>query len=252
MFDNFVGLPRDGEYRFLDFGCGEGYSIEALLDMFPRATFVGVDYDAGTLSRCREAIASSPRVTLIHAPDRNALAAIGSDFDVIQLNAVVEHLLPAERKDLMSFIWQKLRPGGYLVVTETPWRWFPIETHTTSLPFVNYLNDHWALAAMRHFNRHGHPKDISLDAALRQGLRGATVREIIQCLGAPADSIRLVRSANADARDLLEVWWHGECRQTPVKRAAYRTLSAWRSMTGMVISPWVNIVLQKVSETPSL
>jgi hypothetical protein len=56
---------------------------------------------------------------------------------------------------------------------------------------------------------------------------------------------RLVRSDMADARDMLEVWWRGECRQTRQKALAYNVLAAFRQVTGVVVSPWVNIVLQK-------
>jgi len=46
-------------------------------------------------------------------------------------------------------------------------------------------------------------------------------------------------------RDMLEVWWRGECRQTRQKAFAYNMLAAFRKVTGIVVSPWVNIVLQK-------
>ena len=92
----------------------------------------------------------NPRVTLIEMTNPMATDNFGSEFDVIQLNAVFEHLVPQERKKLMPDLWQRLRLGGYLVLTETPWRWFPIETHTTGLPFVNYMPDRLALAAVRY------------------------------------------------------------------------------------------------------
>jgi hypothetical protein len=66
-------------------------------------------------------------------------------------------------------------PNGYLVLTETPWRWFPIETHTTSVPFVNFLPDRLAPAAARRCEIY--PKSLSRDEALRAGLRGAIVKK---------------------------------------------------------------------------
>ena len=43
MFDRLVGMSRDGHHRILDFGCGTGHSLDALLQRFPNASFVGAD-----------------------------------------------------------------------------------------------------------------------------------------------------------------------------------------------------------------
>ena len=246
-FERFVDLPREGIYRFLDFGCGDGHSIEALLDVFPRARFFGAEYEPGTLSRCLARFGSNPRVTIIQTKSPDSLDGIDSGFDVIQLNAVFEHMLPSERQSLMPALWQRISKGGYLVLTESPWRWFPIETHSTSRPLVNYMPDRLALFTMRHLSKGGRFSHIrTWEEALRDGLRGATVREIMASLGAAPGSARIVQSSAPDARDMLDVWWYGECRKTKQKKLAYAILSAWRSVTGLVMSPWVNIVVQKM------
>jgi SAM-dependent methyltransferase len=247
-FERFIDLPRDRAYRFLDFGCGEGHSIEALLDLFPQAHFVGAEFQTDQLSRCKARLGDNPRVTLVPMSSPDSLDGIGSGFDVIQLNAVFEHMLPTERRTLMPELWQRLAVGGFLVLTETPWRWFPIETHTTSRPLVNYMPDRLALFVLRRFSKTGdYANTRTWDEALRHGVRGATVREIMASLGAAPGSARIVQSSAPDARDMLDVWWHGECRKTPPKKFAYAALSAWRAMTGMVVSPWINVVVQKVA-----
>jgi SAM-dependent methyltransferase len=248
-FERFVDLPRDGAYRFLDFGCGDGHSIEALLDVYPQARFFGAEYEPGTLSRCLERLGSHPRVTIVQTKSPGSLDGIETGLDVIQLNAVYEHMLPDERRALMPELWRRIAAGGYLVLTETPWRWFPIETHSTSRPLVNYMPDRLALFTMRHFSKGGRFSHIrTLEEALRDGLRGATVPEIMASLAASPGSARIVASSAPDARDMLDVWWHGECRKTRQKQLAYSVLSAWRKVTGMVISPWVNLVVQKTRQ----
>ena len=247
-FERFVELPRNGTYRFLDFGCGEGHSIEALLDVFPQARFFGAEYEPGMLSRCTTRLGSDPRFTLITMTRPDSLEGIGSGFDVIQLNAVFEHMLPAERRTLMPDLWKRIAIGGYLILTETPWRWFPIETHSTGRPLVNYMPDRLALFTMRRFSKGGRFSNTrTWEAALREGLRGATVREIMASLGAAPGSAQIVQSSAPDARDMLEVWWHGECRKTTQKKIAYAALRAWRAVTGMVVSPWINLVVRKVA-----
>lgn len=244
-FNRFVQLPHDSNLRILDFGCGEGYSIDALIDLFPNSHFVGADISSSQLSTFIAQFENHPQVTLVQMTTPLATESVGHDFDVIQLNAVFEHLLPNEKKELLPDLWRRLRVNGYLVVTETPWRWFPIETHTTSLPLVNYMPDWLTLLAVRHCGRY--PKSLTWDEALRHGARGATVAEIISCLRAPDAAIRRIHSSAADARDMLEVWWQGDSRRTRQKALAYGALRKLQQLTGIVISPWVNFVLQKVA-----
>ena len=242
-FDRFIDLPCDSDLKILDFGCGEGDSLGVLSEIYPNARLVGADIDTGLLSTCTARFGKNPRVKLIQLKYPTALEEIGSDFDIIQLNAVVEHLLPDERKKLMPDLWRRLRLNGYFVVTETPWRWFPVETHTTSLPFVNYMPDRFALWAVRY----RHSKSLNWNDALRYGVRGATVRELLACIGADNGALECVKSAVPDARDMLEVWWRGEIRRSRVKALTYWVLRSLQRATGIVISPWVNLVLRKVA-----
>jgi len=244
-FERFVDLRRDQPLKILDFGCGEGHSIDALWDYFPDARFVGADISPAQLSAFTTHFGNRPRVTIV--PMRNPLDTqnLGEDFDVVQINALFEHLLPDERKALMPDLWQRLRPGGYFVVTETPSRWFLIDTHTTSWPLINYMPDSLALAAVRYCGRY--PKSTTWQEALRAGVRGATCGEIISCIGASASAMEHVRSAKVDARDLLEIWWQGESRKTLLKTFTYQTLRWLQRSTGILISPWVNLVLRKVA-----
>ena len=240
MLDRF--LPGAAPAAVLDYGCGCGSSLAALRDRFPEARLTGVDIDAFTISVARarfEGETNPPR--LFVSEGASVPAEVGGGFDIVQLNAVVEHLLPAERPALLGALWAALKPGGVMIVTETPWRWFPIETHTTSLPFVNYLPDRLALEALRRCGRF--PRETDWTGALRYGLRGATVGEII---AAAPFRVEVVQSAAPDARDLLDTWWHGEVRQEGRgKQLAWRVLSALRRATGLAVSPWINVVLRR-------
>jgi hypothetical protein len=110
---------------------------------------------------------------------------------------------------------------------------------------INYLPDRLALAVARRSGHYG--PDLTWTVALRHGIRGATVAEIIASIDAPAGTIRRVTSDQRDARDLLELWWRGESRHTRQKALAYRGLSWLRRLTGVVVSPWVNVVFRKTS-----
>src|SRR5215475_374903 len=241
MFDRFIPLPRDRQYRILDFGCGQGHSTEVLLKWFPNARIVGVDF-ASVLASYRKLFGNDTRVDIVEMEGSN-LRALGDGYDVIQLNAVFEHLLPHERRELMPDLWRRLAPDGYFIVTETPWRWFPIETHCTSWPLINYLPSSLALTAFRHCGRFS--KSSTIEEALRDGLRGATVAEIEASLNGDPGTVQRVYSDRPDARDLLEVWWRGECRESRQRALAYHLLAFLRRATGLVVSPWINIVFRK-------
>jgi SAM-dependent methyltransferase len=247
VFDRLVGMARDGHHRILDFGCGTGHSLDALLRYFPNARFMGADIAGRDLDVLRSYLpdVDRNRIDLIQPQDSAKLDQLDGPFDLINLNAVFEHLLPAERRSLLPELWRRLAPNGRLVLTETPWRWFPIETHTTSRPLINYLPDRLALAVARRSGHYG--PDLTWTVALRHGIRGATVAEIIASIDAPAGTIRRVTSDQRDARDLLELWWRGESRHTRQKALAYRGLSWLRRLTGVVVSPWVNVVFRKTS-----
>ena len=68
----------------------------------------------------------------------------GSDF--VLLFAVLEHLTQEERIIYLSTIWHEiLRPGGYLVVVDTPNRLAYFDAHTSEMPFFHILPPHLAL-----------------------------------------------------------------------------------------------------------
>jgi S-adenosylmethionine-dependent methyltransferase len=68
------------------------------------------------------------------------------DVDLVLLYAVLEHLTPEERIKYLSTIWHEiLRPGGHLVVVDTPNRLSYFDAHTSEMPFFHLLSPHLAL-----------------------------------------------------------------------------------------------------------
>src|SRR5215469_1209157 len=66
--------------------------------------------------------------------------------DLVLLYALLEHLTQEERIVYLSTIWhQILRPGGHLVVVDTPNRLCYFDSHTSEMPFFHLLSPHLAL-----------------------------------------------------------------------------------------------------------
>jgi hypothetical protein len=65
--------------------------------------------------------------------------------DVFLCYAVLEHMSVDERLALLQVARDVVRPGGIIVVIETPNRLTPWDYHTSQLPFVNQLPEQLAL-----------------------------------------------------------------------------------------------------------
>src|SRR5436309_1759361 len=136
------------EKRVLDFGCGAGASTMSLAKLFPGARIVGIEVDQRLLALAhrRQQHYGFSNVALTRSPSALELPPVIGRFDCVVLSAVYEHMLPQERVRILPLIWSVIRPGGFLFINQTPHRYFPYESHTTSLPFINYLPDILALA----------------------------------------------------------------------------------------------------------
>ena len=238
--------------RLLDFGSGGGASSMVLARMLPETEIVGVELrsDAVTLARHRaEYYGVGDRVRFVPSPDANELPAGIGDFDYIVLAGVYEHLLPIERRRLLPLIWSKLRAGGILFIFETPHRWFPIESHTTLLPFINYLPDRVAYYCCQRFSGRV-DNSLSWPELLREGIRGATVREIVSILGGGEI---LTPSWDGATRDQIDLWYQhvrdrangSDGRISLAKHVAMRCLKALKAVTGIALSPYLGIALRR-------
>lgn len=194
--------PSDiADKRVLDFGCGSGASTAILAREYPDATFTGVELRADLLeiAKARAAHYGLTNCTFIVSPDGSSLPPDLGEFDIVIMSAVVEHLLPDERPVILPLLWKHVIPGGYLFLDQTPYRYFPVELHTTMLPFINYLPDRLAFAYAKTFSKRIDEGE-TWESLLRQGIRGSTEKEIgslltnsamLGCLGEINDRIDL-------------------------------------------------------------
>jgi len=166
-----------------------------------------------------------------------------ASFDLVWLQAVVEHLLPEERRAYLRQFWRALRPGGWLVVTETPNRVWPYETHTSGgrwlLPWMPAAR---IFATMRREERFAAYTD---EAFYRSGIVGSTYGELLDCLGRPADCEEPARALRRYVARLYE----GARVKTAARRAAVSALGllepAVRGLTRrpvMAFTPYLNHV----------
>lgn len=237
--------------RLLDFGCGAGASTLCLAKLFPASEIVGVELDATLLelAQRRTLYYGYRHVRTMLSPSTLELPDGLEGFDAVILSAVYEHLLPEERAQLLPKLWNLLNPGGVLFLNQTPHRYFPLESHTTGLPFINYLPDRLALVMARRLSKRVRGGE-SWDNLLRCGIRGATEGEILAVLSSSGARPLLIEPDGDGIRDRIDLWFMALSpdRHRFVKRAIKAAMKLFRRTSGVTLVPMLSLMFQKPEE----
>jgi hypothetical protein len=142
----------------LEVGCGRGLKGLAWADMVGR--YVGVDLDPrevelGHAIRAR-AGRRADEIVLGDARDvvREGGVVAEKEVGILVLYAVLEHLLPQERREVLRFARRCYDRGAIVLIAETPNRLFPFDHHTTERHFFQMLPDELAIRHLRRFPGH--------------------------------------------------------------------------------------------------
>jgi ubiquinone/menaquinone biosynthesis C-methylase UbiE len=128
--------PLAGQ-RILEVGIGTGPSTVALVEQ--GASVVGIDIDDDDVDAARTALAASGLGAELRVMNATGLGAVASGVDQIIFWAVLEHMTVDERLSAIRSAWAALVPGGLLTVVETPNRLWPLDSHTSLLPYFSWL-----------------------------------------------------------------------------------------------------------------
>lgn len=155
--------------RIVEIGCGSGSSTAAFARLAKQVCGYDIDpsYVAG--ARTRAQMLGLMNVSCHAVNPGQLLSEVrrchGEDkVDLVLLYAVLEHCTTVECLETIQTGWDLLRPGGHLVVIETPNRLGYMDVHTTFLPFFHMLPGPIALRYYRYAQRQRVIK--TLDAAL--------------------------------------------------------------------------------------
>jgi 2-polyprenyl-3-methyl-5-hydroxy-6-metoxy-1,4-benzoquinol methylase len=181
--------------RILDIGCGFGASSYCFMQR-GADNIVAADLVKENTDFARRFFAGrglDQRIDIRHEDVVPGLTR--GEYDVIWLQAVMEHLLPSERQEYLPRFWEALRPGGVLVITETPNRFWPRETHTTGGRWWLSWKSHQKV--FRILRREPKYPGYTDEDFYRSGVIGSSYTEIMDCLGRPADCEELGRSVRS-------------------------------------------------------
>lgn len=237
--------PEDFENKtILEFGCGGGASTHILARMFPKSKITGVELveSALTVARARAAAFNLENVSFRQSPRGDALPENLETYDFVILSAVYEHLLPAERRKILPELWEKVRPGGYLFINQTPNILFPFELHTTMLPLINYVPDSLALKITHRYSKRTLPTD-TWEQLLRKGIRGATEREILGHL----KNAEMLEPDKNGLRDRIDLYYRNTNtnRLKAVKTLARFFIKGLKSVSGVTLVPDLSLAFRK-------
>lgn len=125
-------LTPAGRPRILDLGCGTGFNLEHLPQLFP-CDVVGADISGDALEFCRtRRLSALVRADAAYPPFRDG------SFDVILALDVIEHVRDDERA--LAALGRLLRPGGRLVIFTPAFQFLWSEHDRVSHHFRRYTS----------------------------------------------------------------------------------------------------------------
>ena len=187
----------------VEIGCGLGASTVALAEQ--GATVLGVDVDADRIEIARlRCAAHGLNVEFLVANAADLGTAVDDGASWIIFWAALEHMTISERLSALAAAWRVLEPTGLLTIVETPNRLWLDDSHTSYLPYFNWLPDDLAFRYSRFSPRDGfrdvyeEESDETMLHFLRRG-RGASFHEFDLAIG-PTSDLDVVSCLQLDRR----------------------------------------------------
>ncbi len=185
--------------RILEVGCGTGASHQAFREQGAEMTSIDIHEPSMVVARDRLELAglSNDKIHSMDVVDVDKNFSQG-EFDLIMFSASLEHMTFEERLAGIAKTWDLLKSDGMWAVYECPNRIWFFDTHTSFLPFFNWLPDEVAYAYSKFSPRQPFNeiyRELSSESMLRflrEG-RGASYHEFELSLGS-MDAFEVVSS----------------------------------------------------------
>lgn len=143
----FKNLDISGKEKILDLGCGRGFYLKTLLELWPDLKLYGVDQNKKYLDIAKRVLSTKVNLTRSSA---TKLPFKDESFERVIASEVLEHI--KNDKKAISEISRILKPGGRVIITvpnkNYPFFWDPI-----NWTFEIFFNKHipkniWWLAGI--------------------------------------------------------------------------------------------------------
>jgi len=251
-----MGMGKDlSQLNVVELGCGRGLKAIPWSRLF--RSYLGVDLDPDAIGFARRAAQLTGRPNLEFHTGNAADAVrdpsrfgITGRIDVVVLYAVVEHLTPAERKQVLGLCREVLQDGGLVVFCETPNRLIPHDGHSTYLHFFQTLPPEIAIEYIKRSPRAHAVQAVTDEESLYRWGQGASYHEFDLWL---ADAGGTLPGIIADG------WTHWPICDEPLRRDEM-ALSEYLNLHGPLAPPafaryWLDAVCDvaaKAGTTPAV
>ena len=125
--------------EILEIGCGTGSSTITLAEQGAKVLGIDIHKQSLEIAVIRSKLYDL-NIEFMECSSVN-ITNLNRKFDAIMLYATLEHLTLEERLLTLKNCSKVLNSGGYLVVIEAPNRLWSFDSHTSELPFFQWLPD---------------------------------------------------------------------------------------------------------------
>ncbi len=125
--------------EILEIGCGTGSSSITLAEQGANVLGIDIHKESLEIAKFRSEVYGL-NIKFIESSSID-IDKLGKKFDAIILYATLEHLTLEERLLTLNNCKEILNDGGYLITIEAPNRLWYFDSHTSELPFFQWLPD---------------------------------------------------------------------------------------------------------------
>ena len=128
--------------KVLEVGCGTGSSSITMAEQGAEVTGIDVDSSSLEVAKLRTNLLDL-KIEFLQFSGTE-INKLNQCFDIVMYYATLEHMTVEERIESLQQAYSLLSEGGYLIVVEAPNRLWIEDTHTSELPFFQWLPDNLA------------------------------------------------------------------------------------------------------------
>lgn len=139
--------------KILEIGCGPGASTLSLAEQKAHVTAIDIDKDYIQTARDRCTFFGIQANFMVMNSTEITDTFTSNDFDCVIFFASLEHMNISDRIKSLKAAWDILDTGGFLIIIETPNRLWYYDSHSSWLPFFQWLPDDLAYQYTRFSSR---------------------------------------------------------------------------------------------------